>query len=269
MKLEGKTAVITGGGQGLGQGIAHCLAKEGADVAVIDINGDNARRVAGEVKGLGRKSLAIKADLTDDKKVTQAIQNIINTFDKVDILVNNVGGFGKALLAKTSLEFTDLEEVEWDENYKLNLKTQILVSRAVAPYFMKQKSGKIVNIASIAGKVPYAEEMPYGTMKASVIFFTKLLATELGEYNINVNCVCPGEIYTPLWEKIAIQTIQLSPEFKGITPKEYFLDRVSHTPLKRGQTPEDIGHAVAFLVSEDAKNITGQSLNVDSGESMN
>ena len=270
MKLEGKVAIVTGGGQGIGQGIVHCLAEEGADVAVVDINGDNAKKVADDVKGLGRKSLALEVDLTDNKKITQAVQDIIDTFGKIDILVNNVGGLGKTLLARTSPEFIDQEEAEWDENYELNLKTHVLMSRAVVPYFRKQKSGKIVNIASIAGKSNYAGHMAYSAAKASVISFTRTLAMELAEHNINVNCICPGVIYTPLWEKIAAQHVRLLPEAKGMEPREYFFKVVvpGFVPLKREQTPEDIGRATVFLVSEDAKNITGQSLNVDGGRIM-
>jgi len=269
MKLEGKLAIVTGGGQGIGQGIVHCLAEEGADLAVVDINGDNARKVADYVKGLGRKALTLEADLTDNKKVTQAVQETINAFGRIDILVNNVGGLGKTLLARISMAFIDQEEAEWDENYELNLKTTVLMNRAVVPYFMKQKSGKIVNISSIAGKNNYPEIMAYSAAKASVISFTWTLAMELAGDNINVNCICPGAVYTPFVEARAAQFSRLNPEAKRMTPREYF-DKffASGTPLKREQTPEDIGHAVVFLVSEDAKNITGQVLNVDSGTRM-
>ncbi len=269
MKLEGKVAIVTGGGAGIGRGIVLCLAEEGADVAVIDINRDTATKVAAEVKALGRKSLAIEADLTDKKKVTQAVRDIINTFGKIDILVNNVGGLGKTHLARTSIRFIDQEEAEWDENYELNLKTTVLMNRAVAPYFIKQKSGKIVNIASVAGKINYPEIMAYSAAKASVISFTRTLAMELAEDNINVNCICPGAIYTAFAEARAAQFVRLHPDAKGMTPREYFNKFfLSGTPLKREVTPEDIGRAVVFLVSEDARIITGQSLNVDGGSRM-
>jgi len=269
MKLEGKIAIVTGGGAGIGRSIVHCLAEEGADVAVVDINIDTARKVAGEVKAVGRKALAVEVDLTDNKKVTQAVQDIINTFGKVDILVNNAGGMGKTLLARTSMDFVDQKDAEWDENYELNLKTQVLMCRAVASYFIKQKSGKIVNIASMAGKSNGSQHMAYSAAKAGAIHFTRILASALAEHNINVNCICPGVIYTPLWEKIAAQRIRILPEAKGMIPREYF-DKflVSRVPLKREQTVEDIGRTVVFLVSEDARNITGQSLNVDGGTVM-
>jgi len=266
MKLKGKVAIVTGGGVGIGRGIVHCLAKEGADVAIVDINGGNARKVADEVKALGRKSLAVEADLTDSKKIAQVVQEIITTFSEIDILVNNVGGTGKTLLARTSLGFVDQKEAEWDESYELNLKTQVLMCRAVAPYFIKQKSGKIVNVASVAGIGPTPQLMAYAAAKAANISFTKSLAMKLAGNNINVNCICPGIVYTLLWEKLAAQFTRLVPEAKGMTPKEYFDNfLVPRVPLKRGQTVEDIGHAVVFLVSEEARNITGQTLTVDGG----
>jgi len=268
--LEGQVAIVTGGGAGIGQGIVHCLAEEGADVAVIDINGDNAKKVADEVKALGRKSLAIEADLTDSKQVHQAVQETIDTLGKIDILVNNVGGLSETSLARTSLQFVDVGEAEWGETFELNLKTHVLMCQAVVPHFQKQKSGKIVNISSTAGKIPHPWLMVYAAAKAADISLTRSLAMELGGDNINVNCICPGIIYTPLWEKIAAQRIRLLPdaEAKGMEPREYFLRMVPRVPLKREQTAEDIGHAVAFLVSEDAKNITGQSLNINGGSRM-
>jgi len=269
MKLEGKIAIVTGGGVGIGRGIVHCLAEEGADVAVVDINRDSASKVAGDVKAAGRKSLAVEADLTDNKKVAQAVQDIINTFGKIDILVNNVGGMVRTLLTRNSLEFVDMTEAEWNESYELNLKSHILISQAVVPYFVKQKSGKIVNISSMAGKMPGSGHMTYNIFKAADIHLTRSLATALAEHNINVNCICPGIIYTPLWEVFAAKFTRILPEARGMTPREYF-DRflVSRVPLKREQTVEDIGRAVVFLVSEDARNITGQALNVDGGMVM-
>ena len=271
MKLEGKVAIVTGGGRGLGQGIVYCLAEEGADISIIDINGDNARKVADAVKVLGPKSLAIEADVTDSKQVSQAVQGIIDTFGKIDILVNNVGGsLTKTLRTRinTQPRFLDQKEAEWDETYELNLKTHILMCWAVVPYLIKQKSGKIVGISSIMGKRISMGVDAYSIMKCGVIHFTKGLAGELAEHNINVNCICPGLVYTPDLEEIATRQVQShSNEAKGMTPRDYFLKFLvaPYIPLRREQTPEDIGRAVVFLVSEDAKNITGQALNVDGG----
>ena len=273
MKLEGKVAIVSGGG-GIGQGIVRCLAEEGANVAVVDINGDTAKKTADEAKALGRKSLAIVADVTDKKKVNQAVKQILDTFGKVDILVNNVGGHGEAYYTGTGMQFVDMEEAVWDQDLAVNLKTQFLMCQAVVPYLTKQKSGKIVNMSSIAGKESTAmmgggaaaRLSVYGVAKAAVLKFTKSLARELAQYNINVNAICPGVIYTPLVEKATAYRSQFIPESKGMTPRDYWLRGVvASVPLKREQTPEDIGRAVVFLVSEDARNITGQSLNVDGG----
>ncbi len=266
MKLEGKVAIVTGAGGGIGRGIALCLAEEGADVIVNSLHTETAGKVAAEVKRLGRKSLAIAADVTDNKKVIQLVQKSIDAFGKIDILVNNVGGQSKTFFAKDSLQFVDIEEVEWDENIALNFKTQVLMAKAVAPYFIKQKSGKILNIASIAAKLFDPSILTYNVAKTGVIHFTGALAKELGKYNINVNCVCPGNVWTTLWEKEAEKFIQGTSEFKGMTPRECFLKYSKDCPIERELLPEDIAHAVVFLVSEDARNITGQTLYVDCGQ---
>ncbi len=268
MKLEGKIAIVGGGGGGgNGEAIVVCLAEEGADVVVVDMNADAGRKSADKVKVLGRKALAIEADVTDSKQIARLVQETIDTFGKIDILVNNVGGQGtKSTAARTSLRFIDQTEEEWDDGFEFNLKTQVLMCLAVVPHFLKQKSGKIVNISSIAGKLPSPTSMPYGAAKAGVIQFTKSLAMEVAEHNINVNCVVPGLIHTPLVERSAARNIPLIPEAKGMSMDEYFEKfRRVRIPMKRELMPEDIGHAVVFLVSEDARNITGQSLNVDGG----
>ncbi len=279
MKLEGKVAIVTGAGQGIGQSIVHCLAEEGADLAIVDINRDTVTRVADDIRALGRKSLAVVADATDNKQVTQAVQQTIDTFGRIDILVNNVGGYGKAVRAGVGQQLAGITEEQWDEFFELNLKTQFLMCRLVVPHFQKQQSGKIVNMASaaawgIAGgagvRVPVAHgNLVYGVTKAGVVRFTRALAAALAGDNINVNCVCPGVIYTPLWEWIASQGVKFDPHPGVRTAKQYFDEVViPGVPLKRAQTAEDIGHAVVFLVSEDAKNITGHSLNVNGGTYM-
>ena len=256
MKLEGKVAIVTGGGQGIGQGIVHCLAEEGADVAVVDMNRGTARKVADEVKALGRKSLAIEADVTDSKQIARLVQETIDTFGKIDILVNVVGPWGDIGQVKASLIFLDMTEEEWDVNYELTFKTQVFMSQAVAPYFIKQKSGKIINIGSVNSNNRIGTRVgANSTMKMAALHFTKELAAELAGDNINVNTVVPGNVFTPRVERNTL--------------KESFEKRLaSLTPLKRSQTPEDIGRAVAFLASEGAKQITGQTLLVDGGRVM-
>jgi len=268
MKLEGKVAIVTGGGAGIGRGITRCLAEEGADIVIADISMDNAKQVADEVKAMGRKSLAMAADITDSKKVDQVVRDILNTFGKIDILVNNVGSTGESRGDRTNPEFAGLEEWEWDKTIERNLKTQFLMCKAVVPHFQKQQSGKIVNVASQAAKRPSARVSSYSTAKAAVLHFTLSLALELGKDNINVNCVCPGLVFTQALHNSTKMRLQNdpNPEVKGMDPREYFLKFTApRIPLRREQAPEDIGRAVAFLVSEDAKNITGQALSVDGG----
>lgn len=274
MKLEGKVAIVTGGASGLGRGIACCLAEEGADVVIADINMDNANKVAEEARAFGRKVLVIEADVTRKEKTEQVVESTLNNFGKINILVNNVGGGRVETDAEAApviegiTQITDLTEEAWDGAYEVNLKSQVFMSQAIVPHMRAQKSGKIINISSIAGKMGSGGRlMPYSAMKAGVITFTKTLAREVAGDNINVNCICPGLIYTPAWQRMAEYLWQSVPEYKELKePKDVFLLTVnSLTPLGREQTPEDIGRLAVFLSSEDAKNITGQSINVDGG----
>jgi NAD(P)-dependent dehydrogenase (short-subunit alcohol dehydrogenase family) len=274
MELKGKVAIVTGGALGIGLGIVNCMAEEGADVAILDINRDAADEAASLIKASGRRSLSIETDATDNQQVKKAIEQVIASFGKIDILVNNVGGEARFYYGGEGRNFLEITETEWDKNLDLNLKSTIIVCKAVAPHFVEQRSGKIVNIASIAGWPPSGRAgglsstvlASYAVAKAGVIQFTGVLALEMAEFNINVNCVCPGVIYTPLYEMSAPRRIRSTPGAEGMTAMEYFDKYIApKVPLKRGQTPEDIGRAVVFLVSEDARNITGQSINVDGG----
>ena len=275
MRLDGKAAIVSGGGQGIGRGIVLALAAAGADVAVLDVNRDSAAEVVGEVTAAGRRAVAIGADLTVGAQVEAAVRQVMQTLDRVDILVNNVGGYARTVLAKDVLPFEQITEEEWDQFFALNLKTQFLLARAVVPHFRKQRSGKIVNLASIAGwgivsgGQPAPGNLVYAVTKAGVIRLTRVLAAELGADNINVNCICPGVVYGAMWEWLAEKKMQYDPATAGMDPKDYF-DRYvgSAGPLKRPQVPEDVGNAVVFLASEAARNITGQALNVNGGRLM-
>ena len=174
----------------------------------------------------------------------------------------------------------------WDQYYKLNLKTHVILSQAVTPYFIKQRSGKIINISSVSGRLPEPGHMPYGSMKAGDISLTWSLARALAPYNVTVNCICPGFVYTPLWDMGATARYNMIREAKAkgqelppgvaaddierLTPRELWLKYIvlPSTPLGREQTAEDMGRAAVFLVSDDAKNITGQVLHVDGGMTM-
>jgi len=269
MRVKNKVAIVTGGGKGLGKGSVLCLAKEGADIAIIDIDGDSARKIVDEVKSLGRRALAIEADVTDNNQVIKAVQEVIDFFGKIDILVNNAGGFPSGYFeADSGMRIVDRTEGEWDSCYEINLKTAILMCRAIIPHMVKQKSGKIINISSIGAQLPANLLVCYATAKAGVIYYTKALARDLAPDNINVNCILPGNIYTPLWERIAGGFIKRRPETKGMERREFFDKYVvpQGVPMGRDQTPEDIGNAVVFFASDEAKNITGQDLAVDGGQ---
>jgi len=298
MKLQGQVAIVAGGGQGIGEGIVKCLAEEGANIAVVDINGDSANKVVDGVKAMGRKALPITADLTDEKQVNSAVKDTVDFFGKVDILVNNVGGVsedtGQAMAEYAASQgdigviapFMRFSPEIWDRYYELNLKSHVMLSHAVTPYFIKQRSGKIVNISSVAGRLAGPDQMPYNAMKAGDISVTWSLARSLAPFNVTVNCVCPGFVYTPLWARGATARLtalreakkkgeNLPPAFsrlsaadlESLTPEDFWLKYIviPNTPNGRAQTPEDMGKAVVFFVSEDAKNVTGQVLHVDGG----
>ncbi|MGO9017919.1 MAG: SDR family NAD(P)-dependent oxidoreductase [Syntrophobacteraceae bacterium] len=293
MKLKDKVALVAGGGQGIGEGICLCFSEEGADVAVVDINIDNANRVAEKAKAMGRRALAIIADLSEEDEAPRAVRETVGFFGRIDILVNNVGGVSRETQMQivesamtpgneTLPAFMHFTPKVWDQYYRLNLKAHILLAQAVSPYFIKQGSGKILNVSSASGRLPEPEHMPYGSMKAGDISMTWSLARALAPYNVTVNCICPGLVYTPLWDRgitlrrdvlreLKAQGKALPPgvaaeDIENLTPREFWLKYyVSYTPLGREQTPEDMGRAAVFLVSEDAKNITGQTLHVDGG----
>ena len=279
MKLEGKVAIVTAAGRGLGRGIALALAEESADVVVNSYGEETAKAVADEIKAMGRRCLAIPGDITKPEIIIQTLEAAIGTFGKIDILVNNVGS-GSKTPKKPDLSPLGQIIAAWDTTYEQNLRATVLICEAVAPHFIEKGGGKIVNIASIAGQYSASINVleniappSYGAMKAGLISYTRTLANRLGPYNINVNSVCPGIIYTEAWKRNSKRMVSIIPEFKGQDPREWFLgisqgkypDWFQSTPMKREQTVEDIAQAVVFLVSEASKNITGQSINVDGG----
>jgi NAD(P)-dependent dehydrogenase (short-subunit alcohol dehydrogenase family) len=240
------------------------------------MNEKTAGAVADEIKAMGRKSLALQANVANSKQVDRVVREAVGEFGKIDILVNDVGGGTSAKRRTaatpppTARRFVDIDEADWDATFELNVKTQFLMCRAVAPYMMEKRSGKIVNIGSWLGHRPGNIQLfAYSVAKGAVLHFTRLLATELAEYNINVNCVSPGDVLTPRIEQRFRERIEADPAFAGKTPGELFTDVIkTRTALQRLQTPEDMGRTVAFLASEDARNITGHIIFVDGGQVM-
>lgn len=273
MRLKDKVAVVTGGGGGLGEGIALCLAKEGADVLVSDIKMDIAEAVAEKVRSLGRKSQAIQTDVRKTSECRTLIDTALAEMQRLDILVCSAGVMGYENRGNSTEPLTveNIEEKDWDHTIDVNLKGVFLCNQAVIPHFKEQKQGKIVNISSVAGRYGGGAFLaPYSASKAGVISWSQSMAIYLAPYGVNVNTVCPGIIWTPMWAE-GVRVLQSSnPDYKDLDPKAIFDNIVDRSiPLKRVQSPEDIGNAVVFLVSEEAREITGQALNVCGGMRLN
>jgi meso-butanediol dehydrogenase / (S,S)-butanediol dehydrogenase / diacetyl reductase len=261
MRLAEKIAVVTGGGAGIGRAIALALAREGADVLIPDLQLANAQAVVAEVQALGRRARAVRTDVSREAEVQAALAEGIREFGHLDILVNNAG-----VVPGLGFPFTRQVESDWDRVLQINLKSVFFTCKAIASHFMERRSGKIVNIASIAGPLSSQTMPSYSVAKMGVVTFTKIVAKDLAPYNVNANAICPGLLYTDMWKKIGDVLLETDPANAGLSPRELFDRRVqSWVPLKREQTPEDIGHAAVFLVSEEARNITGQALMVDGG----
>lgn len=266
--LLNKVAVVTGGDKGIGKEIVAILSKCGATVFIACRDLENAKLVTEEFDKVGLKVLSVEVDVTNQESVNKMVGVIMNKYERVDILVNNAGVLGASGWEKRQEENED----DWEMNYQVNLRGVARVTQAVSPYMKKNKYGKIINIASNAGRGGNKDHIPsaYGATKSAVINLTQTNALDLAPYNINVNCICPGIIWTPMLEIIGTRLSTLNEETKGLTPEEVFAWQAkTRVPLGRGQTGEDVGNMTAFLASELAMNITGQSINVNGGIRMN
>jgi len=244
--FEGKVAVVTGAARGIGRQIAEKLAALGADVAVCDLQVEWLADTAAAVQGLGRKALPLAVDVGNGEAVNAAIAEVIKTFGKVDVMVNNAGITKDTLLVRMTDE-------DWDAVLRVNLKGTFLFSRAVAKHMMKQRSGAIVNIASIIGLIGNAGQCNYAASKAGVIALTKSTARELASRGVRVNAVAPGFISSKMTDALS----------QDVRDK-----MLANIPLGRFGEPEDIARAVAFLASDEASYVTGQVLSVNGGMVM-
>ncbi|HYU15194.1 MAG TPA: 3-oxoacyl-ACP reductase family protein [Candidatus Acidoferrum sp.] len=252
MKLSGKTALVTGGGRGIGRAIALALAQEGAQVAVLDILADNAAAVAREIEAIGVKALALTTDLTKRAQVDRAIADTLAQFGQIDILVNNAGW--------DKLEpFLESDEETWEKILAINFKSVLYVCKAALPHMVARGSGKVISIASDAGRVGSMGEAVYAGTKGAIIAFSKTLAREMARHRITVNVVCPGLTETPLLQGIRQQSPKTEKVIEAVTRA---------IPLGRVGQPEDIAGAVAYLASPAADFVTGQTLSVSGGLTM-
>jgi 2-hydroxycyclohexanecarboxyl-CoA dehydrogenase len=249
MKLKDKAAIVTGAGQGIGRAIALAMAREGAKICVADLNPETANKVAAEIKGMGGKSIAVQMDITSLDQVKKTVEKTIAEFGCVDVLVNNVGWDKMEL-------FIQSEPATWDKVININFKGPINFFKAVLPHMIERKYGKIISIASDAGRVGSSGEAVYSGAKGGIIAFSKTVAREVARYGITVNCVSPGPTDTPFFAQVAGDNPAIAEGLKKAIP------------LRRLAQPEDIAGAVAFFASDEAGYITGQVLSVSGGLNM-
>ena len=243
--LTGKVALVTGGSKGIGFGMAQALAHAGADVVIVSRNLAEGEQAAKEIQMLGRKSIAISCDVTSADSVDTMVQTTIEAFGKIDILVNNAGMNIRKLAV-------DVLEADWDKVIDTNLKGVFLVAQRVGKEMIKQKSGKVINVASVMGAVGMPWLSSYCASKGGVVQLTKVMALEWAQYNINVNCLAPAYIRTPMTEGWLTDETRLKPILES-------------TPLGRIGTLEELAGPVVFLGSDWSNYITGHTLLVDGG----
>ena len=251
MKLKGKVAIVTGGGQGIGEGISICLAKEGAKIGILDINMQTAAKAVEKIKGLGGEAVAKQADVTNYAATKKAVDEVFAQFGSIDILVNNAG-------TDEMKPFLDTDEALWDRIMRIDYKSFLICSHICASYMVKQNSGKIISIASDSARLGQMGEVVYAGAKGAIIASTKCLAREFARNNIAVNAISPGIVDTPL-----IQELQKTEKGQKIIE-----GTVKQIPFRRLGTPADIGDLAVFFASEDSKYITGQVLSINGGLTM-
>jgi NAD(P)-dependent dehydrogenase (short-subunit alcohol dehydrogenase family) len=260
--FKNKVAIITGSAGGLGKETAVRFAAAGAKVVICDVKAEQGKKTADEIVAKGGDAIFMLLDISKERSTLDLVKNVVDRFGGVHILVNCAGVTGRGFRG-----FSKIDLSEWDLTYQVNVKGTVNCCRAVYPIFRDQKAGKIINVASVAGRMPAVGLIHYAASKAAVINLTQTLAAELAPHNINVNAVCPGWIWTPIYNES--EDLARRAEKQGITPREAFLKIVkTRCPMQREQTEEDIANTILFLASEAAKNITGQSINVDGGAVM-
>jgi len=259
MRLNNQTAIVTGGGQGIGQQISLRLAQEGANVIIADINREGSEETAKVIsEKYGRKAQVIQTDVTNEGSVADMVRAVLQASDSIDILVNNSGIAGPV----KAVEEIDLKE--WEATMSVNLSGMFLCCKYVIPVFKKQSRGTIINIASVTGKRALPLRTPYAASKMGVIGFTRTLAAEVGKWKIRVNAVCPGAV-TGDRQKVVFEGIM---KHSGKSWDEVVAERSANSPLNTLIDPQYVAAVVSFLCTDDANMMTGQDINVSAGSLM-
>lgn len=249
--LKSKKSIISGGASGIGRAICETFGSLGADVAIFDVKAEEAQRTAEGLKAQGVNALSLPVDITDEAKVQEGVEKVLEEFGRVDILVNNAGWDRIIPFMETDLGF-------WEKIVKINYLGPVICTKAVLEVMIKQEEGRIINIASDAGRVGSSGEAVYSGTKGGIIAFTKSIARETARYGITVNCISPGPTKTPLLD-------EMMKEERG----KKILEAIERSiPLRRFARPEDIAYAVAFFAMDGTRYITGQVLSVSGGLSM-
>ena len=246
MRLANQVAIVTGGARGIGREIALTLAKEGADLVLFDVNPELLEGTTKEIRALGRRSEGYVVDVTNTEQIEGAVAKVLDKFSRVDILINNAGITKDGLLVR-------MDDAQWDRVLNINLKGTFLCTRAVAKPMMKQRRGRIVNIASVVGIMGNAGQANYSASKAGVIGLTKTTARELAGRNVTCNAIAPGFIKTDMTDALPEQA------------KQKLMEQI---PIGTLGEPKDVAEAALFLVSESARYVTGHVLVVDGGLAM-
>ena len=261
--LQDKVALVTGGGQGLGQAISMRLANEGAHIVVADLNEDGAKSTATQISvNTDRKALAIKVDVTDEAQVEAMVKRTVETFGRLDIVVSNAG----ILIAE---EVTEFPAAKWQAVINVNLVGYFMVAKHAARIMKAQRSGVIVQINSKSGKKGSFKNSAYAASKFGGIGLTQSIALELAEYGVRVNAICPGNLLdSPLWNDGPNSLFKQYAKKWGISEEEVRQKYVDQVPMKRGCTSDDVCNAVVFLASDQSSYMTGQAINVTGGQEM-
>jgi 3-oxoacyl-[acyl-carrier protein] reductase len=259
MQLEGKIAVITGGGRGLGKGIALTFAAEGSDVVIAARTESALKETAAEIEAMGRQCLPVVTDMAVPEQVRSMVDKTLERFDRVDVLVNNAG------IGGPNLSVADMELDAWEQTLAINLTGAMLCTKYILKDDMiPRRSGSIINISSVSGRFGHANRSPYAASKWGIIGLTQSLAMEVGKYGIRANCIAPGPV---VGEHIEWAMRQVS-QNQGISYEQAVANEVARTVLGRMVKPEEVGYLAVFLASDRSSGITGQTINCSAGLRM-